>query len=115
GAVLLAGVLAHSTAQAVTIYGKNDDRDVRDNGTMGWIGETIVRVGGASSNFDAAAVYVFELPALDPGESILSASFEFEYLGLANTPSGNVDLHGLPYQSSSTVTASQYYDGPFSG
>lgn len=97
------------------IESHNDDRDIRDNSSMGWIGEPSVRVGGASSTYDGSMIYVFELPTLAAGESVLDASLSFEYLDQDNDPDGNVDLYGLPFQTNTTVSTSMYYDGSYGG
>jgi chitodextrinase len=103
------------TPSSYSVTGSTADAGVRDTGAIDWLGESEVRVGGASSSDDRAAVFVFALPALSSGESVTSASLSFNYAGKSNTPDGNIDLYGIPHRGSSSVVAADYYEGAYAG
>lgn len=108
---------ALSTAQAATyaVTGHVDDRELWSDGTLRWIGQTTMRVGGATAGSDGVAFYIFELPSLASGESVASADLSFTLLSISNTPTGKADLHGFDYRSATTVSIADYYQGSFGG
>lgn len=69
-------------------------------------------VGRSSSSRVATFVFVFELPTLQNGESIDSASLTIQTLSNASALGANIDLYGLGYRDTSTVTTADYYVGP---
>lgn len=104
-----------SQPETYQITGHVDDRDIRDDSSMGWIGEQGVRVGGANTTQDNSMVYIFELPEFGEGETVTDASLSFNLEGVANNPSFHVDLYGLDYQSTTTLSGSMYYEGSYDG
>jgi hypothetical protein len=98
-----------------TITGHTDDKALKSTGGSDYVGNNAIRIGGASGSFDQAAYYIFELPALASGEFVIGATLSFELKNVANSPSGNVDLYGLPFQTTTALSSSQYYQGSFGG
>jgi hypothetical protein len=99
------------------IVGHTDDTGVYSDGQLLWIGGGSRRVGGAESGGrDECVVYVFELPTLTSGQSIVDANLSF-YLESYSyySPAGNVDLYGIAYRSSSSVQSDDWYQGAYDG
>ncbi|WP_407692721.1 discoidin domain-containing protein [Reichenbachiella carrageenanivorans] len=94
--------------QSYTIYAHANDQEVRTNGTTQWVGQTTARVGGASSAYDAGLVIPFQLPALPAGHAVAEASFSMNLVGKVNTPTGNMNLAGVTYRSTSAVLVADY-------
>lgn len=103
------------TPSSYVITGNGADVALKDTGGQDWNGNTAIRVGGTSGSDDAAAMLIFELPTLASGESVTSATLSVELLQIANTPNGSADLYGLPYQSTTSINSSQYYEGAYGG
>lgn len=58
------------------------------------------------------AVLVFQLPTLSAGQRLASASLTYETLTQATSVlKANIDLYGLGYRATSTVTTGDYYTG----
>lgn len=107
-----------SQAAIITINGSTLDGGIQKDGGLLPTGDADVRVGSAnnSSNDDAAAIYIFALPDLADGEAVLSASFSFTLTSITtNVPPGNADLWALDVRSSTSILASDYYQGAFNG
>lgn len=100
----------------VTVAGNTADREVYSDGTMKWVGQADARIGGSKAGADGALVFVFALPELPEGETVLDAALTFRLLSYSYYfPQSNADLHGLPYRASSTVLATDFYQGAFGG
>lgn len=108
---------AYEYAPAIALVGHTADRQIDDAGGATWPGNASARVGGCTGSTEGNAVFVFELPDLDAGETIVNANLDFTLLGISNgTFAGEADLYGLPYRSSSTVVAStDFYKGTYNG
>ncbi|MEP0367030.1 MAG: putative Ig domain-containing protein [Cyclobacteriaceae bacterium] len=108
-------VNAEATSENITIGSTQiaasaDDNAVSNNGSMQWVGYATHRLG---TNKYTCAVIPFELPVLAAGEEIASASFTTHLIGKAGNLSDAVDLYAVPYQSSSTVSSSDYFGGAY--
>jgi len=111
--MFIAAACAPCGAATYVITGDGADQSPLSSGAMVWVGQATFRVGGYNSTADGAAVYVFQLPALDADETIVTADFEAHLLRIANNPGGACDLYGLGYRTGSTVQASDFYQGDF--
>lgn len=98
-----------------TVTGHPDDRGVRDDGSLDSKGASSVRVGGASNTQDSALILVFEIPSIPSNETIINAVLTFDGDPGGRQQTGNMDLYGLPSQSNTTITGTQYYDGNYGG
>ena len=101
--------------RSLTLPGLVNDQGVYSGGTLRWVGQSSGRVGGATGTQDGALIFVFQLPSLGVGGSIISASLDINLLRIANSPQGNVDLYGLGFRNTPTVLAGDYYQGPLGG
>lgn len=101
------------TIENYEISGATSDAGVQNNGTVRGTGDSTLRVGGANSSYDQALVLVFQLPTLVTGETITDAGLSFEGDAGGGSQAGNLDLYGLGYQSSSTVSSPPYYAGSY--
>lgn len=95
------------------IYGDVNDNQAQSNGSTIWVGQQELRVGGASAGVDGSAVYLFALPSLGTGESVVSASLTFELLDIVNSFGFNADLYGLSYRTTASVTGADWWQGDF--
>ena len=115
--VLLPGLVANGALRTVYPEPMTSDTTVNNGGGVGWAGSVSSRVGGSSvDGWDTCVVYVFELPAVGENNDITDAnlSFYFESYSYYRV-SGNADLYGLPYSSSSAVQSGHWYQGPYAG
>lgn len=68
-------------------------------------------VGRVSTGSVGVMVFVFQLPTLSAGQTIDTASFTFVTVTNNSALSANIDLYGLGYRTTSTVTKSDYFTG----
>jgi len=88
-----------------------DDRVIYDDSVLWNVTKDHHRVGRGDSSKDySAAVIPFQLPAVG---TVTGASFKAYLYTLSGSPANNVDLYGLPYRSSATVLASDFYQGSY--
>jgi hypothetical protein len=60
----------------------------------------------------SVAIFVFQLPALNSGETIGSATFQAtETQGSGSPLPANIDLYGLPFRASSSVSTDDFFLG----
>lgn len=126
--IALAGVVLYAgAARTATVYGELSDATVYiftssgdGGGTVGGVSDgdsNPFRVGGggASPNFQKInAIFVFDLPALAPGEVFDSASFTLNLTAKEGTVTNfNVDLYALELRSSNTVLGDDVFVGAF--
>lgn len=106
-------VLAASSASAasLTIYSDYYDSQLAEDGGKPFIGNSTIRVG--DSGIDTCAIYLFELPELDLGQPIVSASFSLGLIGRAVNTTFDIDLYGIGYRSTAEVLATDFYEGAF--
>ncbi|MBC2605580.1 putative Ig domain-containing protein [Pelagicoccus albus] len=104
---------ATTESREILLTGNTSDREVQQGGTTSWPTQKTFRVGGVAYNKDGAAVMAFQLPTLEEGESVIGGEFSAKLTGIANTPAGTVDLHGLSSRSSSTVLGGDFLEGAF--
>ncbi|MFW6154715.1 MAG: PKD domain-containing protein [Planctomycetota bacterium] len=98
-----------------TINCHTNDQVVRSDGTFKWVGQDNLRVGGGVADADGAAVLPFQLPTLAAGETIATANLDINLEKIQHSPSGNVDLYGLGWRSSSGVLVGDFYQGAYDG
>lgn len=111
--VITDGLPVPSTVQ---ITASTNDQEVWDTGGAKWVGQTNMRIGGTTTSTDACGVFPFELPELPAGQTVIGAVFTIKLEGITNGPSGVVDLYGLDYRSTSTVSAAtDFYEGTYNG
>ncbi|WP_269539388.1 choice-of-anchor Q domain-containing protein [Cerasicoccus fimbriatus] len=107
---------AYEFAPAILIEGASTDTQLNDDGSSPWVNNQSGRVGGSTGTLEGVMVYVFELPVLAAGETILNANLDFTLLSISNgTFAGEGDLYGIAYRSSSAVLASDFYNGTYGG
>ncbi|HUV41170.1 MAG TPA: hypothetical protein VMW23_05230, partial [Sedimentisphaerales bacterium] len=115
--ILLPSLVANGALKTVYPEPMTSDTTVNNAGVVGWTGSQSSRIGGSSvDGFDTCVVYVFELPAVGENNDITDAnlSFYFESYSYYRV-SGNADLYGLAYSSSSAVQSGHWYQGPYAG
>lgn len=102
------------SARIEQIVASTSDREIYDTGGAKWPGQANIRVGGSGSGIDAAAVFPFELPVLQPGEVITGATLYLHLEYISGSPTCVLDLYGLDYRSTSGVNAAtDYFEGPY--
>src|SRR5690606_11444455 len=101
GAAFVCAALTIPSAMAISIDIPADagDREVREDGTMVWVGQQTIRIGGGDveSDRDGVGVFFFELPELAPNEFISSASLTVGLVKIQSfehnlVPDGEVDV-----------------------
>ncbi len=78
---------------------------------IGSQGVTTLRVGANNNNGSASgrnAVMIFSMPLLAAGEQVSSASLGVNVAGRSGSPSFNVDLWGIGFQSNTTAVAKYF-------
>lgn len=110
--VLSLTCLAATPSGAATILKSlPSDASAGSSGTVVRVADTAVTAGFEGGQ-NVSAVLVFELPTLLPGQTIANATFSTRIVN--NTSSlgtGNLDLYGLNFRSSSAVLGSDYFSG----
>lgn len=78
---------------------------------------TNLQVGRGSGSQTSVGILVFQLPTLLPGETISAASLTFAQAPFTGVGSlaENIDLYGLRYSASATVTTDDFYVGASGG
>lgn len=100
----------------VDVEGESNDREIWDIGGGKWVGQSDLRIGGSGSGVDSAGIFPFELPVLQPGESITGASLKVNLESISGSPSGVIDLYGIDYRATSGVdTNNDFYEGSYGG
>ncbi len=119
-AVLLLVTACSATGQMMhEIAGDGADVQLQEDGSTRWVGGTSQRVGWY--NVDGTvqstnSIYVFQLPALTPDDTITGAHLSFDLVGGSwFAPVGAVDAYGLSWRASPTPLASDFYVGPYGG
>ncbi len=80
-------------------------------------GTKVLKVGKSARGGDpfvTNAIIPFKLPSRPTGESVNAANLKVNLAYLRHWIDAEVDLYGLPYNASSTINASDYYDGTYS-
>lgn len=99
----------------VEIEAHSNDQEIWEDGGGKWAGQSTMRIGGANT-VDSNGVFPFALPPLASGEAVVGATFEIKLDSITNSPSGGLDLYGLPSRGTSPVNASgDFYKGAFNG
>lgn len=93
-----------------SVLASMDDQSVYYNGNMQWVGYHTHRIG---SNNKTSAVIPFQIPALQQGERLTSATLNFYLLQSGGGLVHKVDLYGLPFRSSSTILSSDFFAGAY--
>jgi chitodextrinase len=102
------------TFRNVEVVAHADDREIWDTGEGKFFGQQNMRIGGSGSNVDACAVFPFELPELSEGERIVEAHFSLYLESISGEPAGSLDLYGLNFRDSSTVSVEgDFFEGPY--
>ena len=84
--------------------------------SVGSPAELTLFVGGRDVDHNgntASAILPFKLPAKPNGESVISASLSVNVHYVKEWITANIDLYGLPYQTSNTIFASDHYDDAY--
>jgi hypothetical protein len=111
-------IIQGNTADAETTQSA-DSATGTPSGTLGASNQTKVgtllagtfRSGGTAATFIAISpVFVFQLPVLAAGESIIAADLRLN-AGKSLTPTYNGDLYGLGFRTSATVLNTDYFNG----
>jgi hypothetical protein len=111
---LLSGTVMPVVANAVTIAGNVADRETLDAAYYaGSVDAVTMRAGsgGVSAPYGRTAVFVFQLPDIDPAD-IKSVTFSVTLLSFSSVPSFNLDLYALDARVSPDVLTTDYYAGP---
>ena len=96
-------------AETIPVDGDTADQEIySDKSSPKWPGQLTSRIGAAKSTASGALVIPFMIPAISAGEIVSSASLTFNLVGIANSVIGNVDVFGLDYRTSSTVSVDDY-------
>ncbi|WP_458628303.1 choice-of-anchor Q domain-containing protein [Winogradskyella sp. PC D3.3] len=106
--MILIGIISIKAQNSHIIPAHSDDITIKnDNTSWGWVGQTTARLG---HNNAQAYIIPFQLPVLQPGESITSADLAVEVISYSNQPSNaNIDLYGLPFRTTSVVDLNTDY------
>lgn len=109
-AVMMAAV-SQVQAAALTLSAQNTDREINSDNTLGADGGT-ERAGFSAFNsvYGRNAMFVFQLPTLGAGETIVSAELQLTVVTVTGTPTFNGDLYGVGFGASSTPP-SAFYSG----
>lgn len=79
--------------------------------------ELTLFVGGRDANHDSntsSAILPFKLPARGVGKVVTEASLKINIHYVRHWISSNIDLYGLPYQSTNTISSSDHFDQAYS-
>lgn len=114
-AVFLFSGLAAPTVKAETgtLNGLASDAEARSNGTVANAMGAIGTLGGISG-VQTCIVNMFQIPSSilnDPTQQFSAATYSIQTAFMAPF-AFNGDLYGIGYSTSSTVMASDYYEGP---
>ncbi|WP_225035980.1 choice-of-anchor Q domain-containing protein [Winogradskyella sp. SM1960] len=106
--MILIGIISSEAQNSQIIPAHSDDITIKnDNTSWGWIGQTTARLGHSNAQ---AYIIPFQLPVLQPGESITTADLAVQVISYSNQPSNtNIDLYGLPFRTTSTVDLNTDY------
>lgn len=109
----IAVIPAKTCAATVNITSDIADAQVFSQAVQGsFLNSTITNMSvGRNGNVLNAAVLVFELPTIAPGEIIANANLSFTSEQGSITDVPNADLYGLDFRVSSTVLAADFFAG----
>ncbi|WP_139957575.1 T9SS type A sorting domain-containing protein [Flavicella sediminum] len=96
--------------------------NLAEGGTNPWIGgntidgTNVLKIGasdptGAPNTTNA--ILPFQLPARPEGKLVASANLKINVAYLRHWISSDIDLYGLPYNASNTISPSNFYDGTY--
>lgn len=97
----------------------SDVADLAEGGTNPWLagngidGTTVLKVGASAStgaSINTNAIIPFQLPVRPPGKLVVAANLKVNIAYLRHWIDADIDLYGLPYNSLSTISPSDFYD-----
>ncbi|XMO85796.1 T9SS type A sorting domain-containing protein [Algibacter sp. AS12] len=115
-------VIVPGGTYAINPSGDGIISDVNDyTGTNPWLtgnssgdpSELTLKIGGSAANGDgitSSAILPFQLPAIPSGNVVVSASLEVNVHYVRNWITSNIDLYGLPFNSSNSLNYYDHYD-----
>ncbi len=103
-----------TSAATINIISDIADAQVFSQAVQGnFLNSTITNMSvGRNGNVLNAAVLVFELPTIAPGEIIVNANLSFTSEQGSITDVPNADLYGLDFRVASTALATDFFAGP---
>ncbi|WP_139957577.1 T9SS type A sorting domain-containing protein [Flavicella sediminum] len=100
----------------------SDAANLAEGGTNPWLngngidGTTVLKIGQSAStgaSFTTNAILPFKLPIRPSGKSVTAANLKINVAYLRHWISSDIDLYGLPYSTSNTITPNNFYDGTY--
>mgnify|MGYP000645704532 CR=1 FL=1 len=79
-------------------------------------GTSVLKVGKSGSGggaFSTNAIIPFELPARPEGKKVEEANLKINIAYMRDWISSDIDLYGLPYNASNTISTTDFYDGTY--
>lgn len=84
--------------------------------SVGSPSESTLFIGGRDVNHDSnttSAILPFKLPKKPTGEDLIAASLKVNVHYVKEWITSNIDLYGLPYNASASISSSDHYDDVF--
>tara|TARA_R110001606_G_scaffold84317_1_gene191916 strand:- start:295 stop:2619 length:2325 start_codon:yes stop_codon:yes gene_type:complete len=100
----------------------SDVANIAEGNTNPWTngnsidGTSVLKLGQSASNgdpFTTNAIIPFKLPVRPQGKLVTSANLKINIAYIRHWVSSDIDLYGLPYSSSNTISPSNFYDGNY--
>ncbi|MCI2229847.1 T9SS type A sorting domain-containing protein [Polaribacter sp. MSW13] len=101
----------------------SDVANLAEGNTNPWLsgndvdGTKVLKLGQSASTgapYTTNAILPFQLPVRPAGKLVTSANLKINVAYLRHWVSSDIDLYGLPYSTSNTISPSNFYDGTFS-
>ncbi|MFY0713502.1 T9SS type A sorting domain-containing protein [Seonamhaeicola sp. NFXS20] len=100
----------------------SDISNLPEGGTNPWLngndidGTKVLKLGQSASTgagYTTNAIIPFQLPVRPAGKQVVSANLKVNIAYIRHWISSDIDLYGLPYSSSSTISPNDFYDGTY--
>ena len=100
----------------------SDVANLAEGGTNPWTngndidGTKVLKLGASASTgaaFTTNAIIPFKLPVRPAGKLVTAANLKVNIAYIRHWVSSDIDLYGLPYNSSNAISPSNFYDGTY--
>ncbi|XMO85794.1 T9SS type A sorting domain-containing protein [Algibacter sp. AS12] len=100
----------------------SDVANLPEGGTNPWLngndidGTKVLKLGQSASTGASAttnAIMPFQLPVRPTGKTVVAANLKVNIAYIRHWVASDIDLYGLPYSTSNTISPKDFYDGNF--
>jgi hypothetical protein len=100
----------------------SDVNNLAEGSTNPWVngndvdGTKVLKLGASAStggSFTTNAILPFKLPVRPQGKLVTSANLKVNIAYIRHWVSSDIDLYGLPYNASNSLSPSNFYDGTY--